>query len=142
MACRDVLAGPTAPYQEHLLDCTKVDWSRVALDPAHRRLRSVFPLSAPALLAVQRSAAFVCSYPTSCCFTRWFLLPLIPICAGTKFRTLRWSQADLLNRTLTVGQTKTEGSSGRVVPLNSVAHASLGGPFSCGRARKLYRSGL
>ena len=42
-----------------------------------------------------------------------------------EIRTLRWSQADLLNRTLTVGQTKTEGGSGRVVPLNFVAHAAM-----------------
>jgi integrase len=42
-----------------------------------------------------------------------------------EIRTLCWSQADLLNRTLTVGLSKTEGSSGRVVPLNSVAHAAM-----------------
>jgi integrase len=59
--------------------------------------------------------------------------------------TLRWSQADLLNGTLTVGQTKTEGGSGRVVPLNFVAHTAIGSqgvPLSCGRARGLYLSGL
>lgn len=42
-----------------------------------------------------------------------------------EIRTLRWSQIDLLGRTLTVGHTKTEGGSGRVIPLNSVAHAAL-----------------
>ena len=43
----------------------------------------------------------------------------------SEIRSLRWSQVDLLDRTLTVGQTKTEGGSGRVVPLNFVAHAAM-----------------
>lgn len=43
----------------------------------------------------------------------------------SEIRSLRWSQVDLLNRTLKVGRTKTEGGSGRVVPLNSVAHAAM-----------------
>lgn len=38
---------------------------------------------------------------------------------------LRWSQVDLFKRTLTVGQTKTAGGSGRVVPLNSVVNTAL-----------------
>ena len=42
-----------------------------------------------------------------------------------EIRTLRWSQIDLFERTLTVGHTKTEGSSGRVMPLNSVAYTAL-----------------
>ena len=42
-----------------------------------------------------------------------------------EIRTLRWSQIDLLERTLTVGRTKTEGGSGRVIPLNSVAYAAV-----------------
>ncbi len=42
-----------------------------------------------------------------------------------EIRTLRWSQIDLFRRALTVGRSKTEGSSGRVVPLNSLAHAAL-----------------
>jgi integrase len=42
-----------------------------------------------------------------------------------EMRTLRWGQIDLFQRTLTVGRSKTEGSSGRVIPLNSVAHAAL-----------------
>jgi integrase len=40
-------------------------------------------------------------------------------------RTLRWSQLDLVQRTLSVGRTKTEGGSGRVIPLNSLAYAAL-----------------
>ena len=42
-----------------------------------------------------------------------------------EIRTLRWQQIDLLERTLTVGHTKTEGGSGRVIPLNSVAHKTV-----------------
>ena len=42
-----------------------------------------------------------------------------------EIRTLRWSQIDLFKRTLAVGRTKTEGGSGRVIPLNTVAHAVL-----------------
>ena len=42
-----------------------------------------------------------------------------------EIRTLRWCQIDLFKRTLTVGQTKTEGGSGRVIPLNSVAYAAF-----------------
>ena len=34
----------------------------------------------------------------------------------SEIRTLRWCQIDLLKRTLTVGRTKTEGGSGRVIP--------------------------
>lgn len=41
-----------------------------------------------------------------------------------EIRTLRWDQIDLLKRTLTVGQSKTERSSGRVVPLNSRAYTA------------------
>ncbi len=43
----------------------------------------------------------------------------------SEIRTLRWCQIDLLKRTLTVGRTKTEGGSGRVIPLNSVAYAAV-----------------
>jgi integrase len=38
---------------------------------------------------------------------------------------LCWGQIDLFNRTLTVGRTKTESGSGRVLPLNSVAYGAL-----------------
>jgi integrase len=42
-----------------------------------------------------------------------------------EIRTLRWRQIDLVGRTLTVGRTKTEGGSGRLIPLNSLAYAAL-----------------
>ena len=44
-----------------------------------------------------------------------------------EIRTLRWRQIDLLERTLTVGRTKTEGGSGRVIPLNTLAYEALVG---------------
>ena len=42
-----------------------------------------------------------------------------------EIRTLHWQQIDLIQRTLTVGRTKTEGGSGRTIPLNSVAYTAL-----------------
>jgi integrase len=42
-----------------------------------------------------------------------------------EIRMLRWQQIDLIQRTLAVGRTKTEGGSARVIPLNSVAYAAL-----------------
>jgi integrase len=42
-----------------------------------------------------------------------------------EIRTLRWGHIDLFNRTLAVGRSKTDGSSGRVIPLNRVAYAAL-----------------
>jgi len=42
-----------------------------------------------------------------------------------EIRTLQWQQIDLIQRTLTVGRTKTEGGSGRTIPLNSVAYGAL-----------------
>jgi integrase len=42
-----------------------------------------------------------------------------------EIRTMRWRQIDLIQRTLTVGRTKTEGGSGRTIPLNSMAYTAL-----------------
>ena len=42
-----------------------------------------------------------------------------------EIRTLRWVQIDLFKRTLTVGKAKTEAGTGRVVPLNVLAHTAL-----------------
>jgi integrase len=52
-------------------------------------------------------------------------LPLQTALRKNEIRTLRWSQIDLFKQTLTVGRTKTEGGSGRLIPLNSVAYAAL-----------------
>jgi integrase len=42
-----------------------------------------------------------------------------------EIRLLRWSQIDFLKRTLTVGKSKTEGGTGREIPLNPPAYAAL-----------------
>jgi integrase len=42
-----------------------------------------------------------------------------------EIRVLCWNQIDLFKRTLTVGRAKTEGGSGRTIPLNSLAYAAL-----------------
>jgi integrase len=42
-----------------------------------------------------------------------------------ELRLLRWSQVDFLNRTLTVGKSKTAGGEGRTVPLSETALQSL-----------------
>jgi integrase len=42
-----------------------------------------------------------------------------------EIRTLRWSQIDFDKRTVTVGRSKTQAGSGRVIPLNQPAFDSL-----------------
>jgi integrase len=42
-----------------------------------------------------------------------------------EIRNLEWGQIDLFKRTLTVGKSKTEGGSGRPIPLNAPAYAAL-----------------
>jgi integrase len=42
-----------------------------------------------------------------------------------EIRTLRWSQIDFEKRTVTVGRTKTQAGSGRVIPLNQLAFDAL-----------------
>ena len=64
------------------------------------------------------------------CESNFLLCTVVSLALNTalrknEIRTLRWQQIDLLERTLTVGRTKTEGGSGRVIPLNSVAYAVL-----------------
>ena len=43
----------------------------------------------------------------------------------SEIRLLRWNQVDLFKRALTVGKSKTEGGSGRPIPLNSPAFAAI-----------------
>jgi integrase len=43
----------------------------------------------------------------------------------SEIRLLRWNQVDLFKRTLTVGKSKTEGGSGRPIPLNPPAYAAV-----------------
>jgi integrase len=64
------------------------------------------------------------------CESNSLLHTVVSIALNTALRkheieTLRWRQIDLFKRTLTVGHSKTEGGSGRVIPLNSVAYAAL-----------------
>jgi len=42
-----------------------------------------------------------------------------------EIRLLRWDQIDFFKRTLRVGKSKTEGGSGREIPLNTPAYAAL-----------------
>ena len=42
-----------------------------------------------------------------------------------EIQALRWHQIDFLNRTLTVGASKTEAGTGRVIPLNNRALITL-----------------
>jgi integrase len=42
-----------------------------------------------------------------------------------EIRLLRWGQIDFFKRTLTVGKSKTEGGTGREIPLNPPAYAVL-----------------
>jgi integrase len=43
----------------------------------------------------------------------------------SEIRMLRWNQIDLFKRTLTVGHTKTDGGSGRLIPLNALAYGAV-----------------
>jgi len=58
------------------------------------------------------------------------LLPVVTLALHTGMRrgeiqSLRWRQIDFLNRTLTVGATKTAAGTGRVIPLNERALMTL-----------------
>jgi integrase len=64
------------------------------------------------------------------CESNPLLLTVVSLALNTalrknEIRTLAWGRIDLVGRMLTVGRTKTEGGSGRAIPLNSVAHAAL-----------------
>lgn len=58
------------------------------------------------------------------------LLPAVTLALNTgmrydEIRTLKWKQVDLERRTVTVGKSKTQSGTGRTIPLNDRAHASL-----------------
>ena len=58
------------------------------------------------------------------------LLPAVTLAIQTglrdeELRLLKWRQLDLLTRTVTVGKSKTEHGTGRVVPLNKTVMAAL-----------------
>jgi integrase len=45
---------------------------------------------------------------------------------SNEIKTLRWSQVDFIHRTVTVGKSKTDAGSGRMIPLNQDAVTVLG----------------
>ena len=56
----------------------------------------------------------------------WHLLPIVALALLTglrrgEIRLLRWRQVDLIRRIVTVGESKTEAGTGRLVPLNAQA---------------------
>ena len=58
------------------------------------------------------------------------LLPAVTLALNTgmrvsEIRLLRWRQVDLVTKTLTVGQSKTDAGTGRAIPLNQKAAATL-----------------
>jgi len=58
------------------------------------------------------------------------LLPVVGLAINTclrysEIRLLRWNQVDLTNRSVTVGKSKTDAGSGRMVPLNGYAAGLL-----------------
>ena len=58
------------------------------------------------------------------------LYPIVVLGLNTAMRsqeikTLRWSQVDLIHKSLIMGKSKTEGGSGRLIPLNQSAVAVL-----------------
>lgn len=66
----------------------------------------------------------------TCCQSNSLLHTVVVLALNTalrkkEMRTLRWNQIDLFKKTLTVGKTKTEGGSRRVIPLNAPAYAAF-----------------
>ena len=64
------------------------------------------------------------------CESNVLLHPVVTLALNTglrknEIRTLRWGQIDLFKRTLTVGKTKTEAGTGRLIPLNADAFSAL-----------------
>jgi integrase len=66
----------------------------------------------------------------SACESNQLLHTVVTVALNTglrknEIRTLQWNQIDLFRKELTVGKTKTEGGSGRLIPLNPLAFAAL-----------------
>ena len=67
---------------------------------------------------------------TAACESNPLLRAVVSLAVNTalrknEIRMLCWRQIDLIQRTLTVGRAKTEGGSGRTIPLNNVAYTAL-----------------
>lgn len=58
------------------------------------------------------------------CLEKLVALALNTTLRKNKVRTLRWRQIDLMERTPTVGHSKTEGGGGTVIPLNPIAYGA------------------
>src|SRR3990172_9652210 len=66
----------------------------------------------------------------SACESNQLLHTVVTLAANTalrknEIRTLQWNQIDFLRKELTVGKTKTEGGSGRLIPLNPPSYSAL-----------------
>jgi integrase len=70
------------------------------------------------LLAAARASASRSLYPA-------VLVSMHTGLRNQELRLLRWRQVDLLERTVTVGKSKTEGGEGRIVPLSDMATRCL-----------------
>jgi integrase len=70
------------------------------------------------LLAVAKNSRSLSLYPA-------LVLLLNTGMRVTEMRMLRWRQLDLLERTVTVGRSKTRGGEGRMIPLNQYAFDAL-----------------
>jgi integrase len=70
------------------------------------------------LLEACRNSASPSFYPAMVIFANTGL-------RNAELRTARWHQVDFLNAAFQVGKAKTEGSSGRVIPLNKTALAAF-----------------
>lgn len=65
-----------------------------------------------------------CTNADSACYTA-VVLALNSTMRKDEIRKLRWQQVDLFERMLTVGKSKTEAGTGRVIPLNASAVKAL-----------------
>ena len=81
--------------------------------------RAISRKEEPALLEACRASRSRSLYPA-------VLIALNTCMRYSELRLLRWGQVDLKTCTLTVGQSKTESGTGRLLPLNDRAVAILG----------------
>jgi integrase len=79
--------------------------------------RALFPHEEARLLAE-------CAKSDSACYTA-VVLALNTAMRKGEIRLLRWGQINFLNRTLTVGKSKTAAGEGRLIPLNHAAITAL-----------------
>ena len=99
------------------------------LHERHDVAKALTPEQERTLLAATSKADSACHTAT--------LLALNTAMRKDEIRLLRWGQVDFERRTLTVGRTKTEAGTGRLIPLNTVAFEALAlwaGRFTSARA--------